>query len=85
MLPFGVDDLGGTELAIRIAGMTVVAPAFVGDVVCAMKGKYRLDPSDRTDERSSVDSTDPARVLLVVTASSLAAAELGGPEIDPPI
>ena len=40
--PFGVDDLDGTELAIRIAGTSIVALTSIGVVVCAMKGKYRL-------------------------------------------
>ena len=40
--PFGVDDLGTAELAVRIAGMIIVVATFVAVVVCAMKGKYRL-------------------------------------------
>ena len=40
--PFGVDDLRGTELAVRVAGMVVAALTFAAVVVCALKGKYRL-------------------------------------------
>jgi hypothetical protein len=40
--PFGVDDVGGAEFVIRLAGMTIVVLTFCCVVVCAMKGKYRL-------------------------------------------
>ncbi|MEZ5407787.1 MAG: hypothetical protein R2761_07170 [Acidimicrobiales bacterium] len=40
--PFGVDDVAGTELAVRVGGMAIVALTAIAVVVCAMKGKFRL-------------------------------------------
>jgi len=40
--PFGVDDVDGTELGIRLGTGTVLVGMIVAVAICALKGKYRL-------------------------------------------
>lgn len=40
--PIGVDDVGGTELAVRIGGVTILVIHLVVVFTCVVKGKYSL-------------------------------------------
>lgn len=40
--PIGVDDVGGTELAVRIGGVAILLVHLLVIVTCVVKGKYSL-------------------------------------------
>jgi hypothetical protein len=40
--PFGVNDVDGAELGLRLGTGTAIVGTIVADAVCALKGKYRL-------------------------------------------
>ncbi|MEO5725311.1 MAG: hypothetical protein ABIQ39_09575 [Ilumatobacteraceae bacterium] len=42
LTPFGVHDVGRTEVGVRSTGILSVIAVIAATVVCAMKGKYRL-------------------------------------------
>lgn len=40
--PAGVDDVGGSELVVRLSGITIVLLHELSVLVCVLKGKYRI-------------------------------------------